>query len=388
MNMKQRIAAFAVLGFVSLSLLGAQTILSPLVPKDAKSMATGGAFTSLSSGFEGLYGNPASFAADKGQFTLLTLSTWAYVRPTEANIAKVEALADGSASDQEMLGTINDFVVDNGLGAGFSGGLGFVGKGLGIGAYVAADTVASGPSAMGATMDSAAVANVVLGLGFPLKFGGLRLDLGGDVRPFYRIDSAGSGWAFSEFLGALMGGDQVEAVLMRQKVSSGFGLAMDFGGKLSWKSLSFGLSVRDLVPSYQTTQGSVQDLVNQLSSGNLPTAGDSNLKFLPTVNAGLSWSPRLVPHFIEPSFCLEVQDPVSVISDKDSFWNLIHVGGELKLLSFISLRAGLNKGWASAGFGLNLIFMEIDGAAFTEELGSHPGDAGRSGIALTAALHI
>jgi hypothetical protein len=352
-------------------------------------MATGGAFTSLSSGFEGLYGNPASFAADKGQFTLLTLSTWAYVRPTEANIAKVEALASGSASDQETLSTINDFVVDNGLGAGFSGGLGFVGKGLGIGAYVAADAVASGASAMGATMDSAAVANVVLGLGFPLKFGGLRLDLGGDVRPFYRVDSAGAGWAFSEFLGAMMGGGDMSSVLMGEQVSSGFGLAMDFGGKLSWKALSFGLSVRDLVPSFLTTQGSVQDLVNQLSSGNLSTAsGSSSSYFLPTVNVGVSWSPRLIPHFIEPSLCLELQDPVSVISDKDSFWNLFHVGGELKLLSFISLRAGLNKGWASAGFGLNLIFMEIDGAAFTEELGSHPGDSGRSGIALTAALHI
>lgn len=387
--MKQRIAAFVVLGFVSLSLLGAQTVLAPLVPKDAKSMAMGGAFSSLSSGFEGLYGNPASFAADKGQFTLLNFSTWAYVKPTEANIAKTEALVGGSASDEEMLSTINDFVVDNGFGAGFSGGLGFVGKGLGIGAYVAADTIASGPSAMGATMDSAAVANVVLGLGFPLKFGGLRLDLGGDVRPFYRIDSVGSGWAFSEFLGAMMGGDDVDAVLMRQQVSSGFGLAMDFGGKLSWKTLSFGLSIRDLVPSFLTTQGSVQDLMSQLGSGHLSTAsGSASSYFLPTVNAGLSWSPRLVPHLIEPSFCLEVQDPVSVISDKDSFWNLIHVGGELKLLSFISLRAGLNKGWASAGFGLNLIFMEIDGAAFTEELGSHPGDSGRSGIALTAALHI
>ena len=63
------------------------------------------------------------------------------------------------------------------------------------------------------------------------------------------------------------------------------------------------------------------------------------------------------------------------------------MGAEVKFLSFLSLRAGLNKGWASAGFGLDLLFLEIDGAAFTEELGSHPGDSGRSGIALTAAMH-
>jgi len=386
--MKQRIAFFLFLSFISLGLVGAQAVLSPLVPKDAKSMAMGGAFTSLSSGFEGLYGNPASFAADKGQFSILNLSTWAYFKPTEANIAKAEVLASGSASKEDTLSAANTFVTENGLGGGFSGGLGFVGKGLGIGAYVAADTVASGPSAMGATMDSAAVANVVLGLGFPLKFGALRLDLGGDVRPFYRVDSIGSGWAFSEFLGAMMGSGDISSVLMSQQVSSGFGLAMDFGGKLSWKDLRVGLSVRDLVPSFLTTQGSVEDLMKQLGSGSLSTAsGSASSYFLPTVNAGVSWSPRLIPHFIEPSLCLEVQDPVSVIRDKDSFWNLFHVGAEVKLLSFLSLRAGLNKGWASAGFGLDLLFLEIDGAAFTEELGSHPGDSGRSGIALTAAMH-
>jgi hypothetical protein len=379
----KRILTVIALSSLLLSFLSAQTVLSPLVPKDAKSMAMGGTFSSLSSGFEGLYGNPAAFAADKGQFTILDLSAWTYVKPTSSNISKGMAIANGEASEAE----IGDFVTDNGLGGGFSGGLGYVGRGLGIGAYIVADTVASGATLAGAMVDSTAVANVVLGLGFPLKFGALRLDLGGDVRPYYRVDSAGAGWAFSDFIGALTSGGDMSSTLMGEQVSSGFGLAMDFGGKLSWKDLSLGLSVRDVTPSFRTTDGTVKALLTQLSSGNLPTAsGSESSIFLPNVNAGVAWKPRLIPHFIEPALCLEVQDPVSVVRDGESVWNLLHAGAEVKFLSFFSLRAGLNKGWASAGFGLDLLFLEIDGAAFTEELGSHPGDSGRSGIALTAAI--
>lgn len=387
--MKQRNLAFLAFALAALSLAGAQTVLTPLVPKDAKSMAMGGTFTSLSSGFEGLYGNPAAFAADKGQLSILNLSAWTYFKPTEDNISRVAAIAQGTASDEEMSDSINDFVTENGLGAGFSGGIGYVGRGLGIGAYIVGDAVASGASAMGATVDSTMVANVVLGLGFPIKLGGLRLDLGGDVRPFYRVDSAGSGWPFSDFLNAMSGGGDMEAVLMGEQVSSGFGLAMDLGAQLSLGSLSVGLAVRDIMPSFMTKESTVQELLSELGSGGLSTAsGDTKSIFLPTVNAGLAWKPRLIPHFIDPSLCLEIQDPVAVIRDHDTFWNLVHIGAEVRFLSFINLRAGINRGWASAGFGLDLLFLEIDGAVFTEELGSRPGDQGRSGIALTTAFHL
>ena len=104
---------------------------------------------------------------------------------------------------------------------------------------------------------------------------------------------------------------------MGEQVTSGFGPRHGLRRQAQLeRTYAVGLSVRDLVPSFLTTQGSVEDLMKQLGSGSLSTAsGNSSSYFLPTVNAGVSWSPRLIPHFIEPSLCLEVQDPVSVISE-------------------------------------------------------------------------
>ncbi len=69
-------------------------------------------------------------------------------------------------------------------------------------------------------------------------------------------------------------------------------------------------------------------------------------------------------------------------------WNLFHLGAEFKLLDFLSLRGGVDRGWLSAGFGLEVFALTIDASVFTEELGRHPGDDQRSGLALQAAIRL
>ena len=66
--------------------------------------------------------------------------------------------------------------------------------------------------------------------------------------------------------------------------------------------------------------------------------------------------------------------------------DLLHAGAEVRLLSFITLRGGINRGWLSAGAGVRLIFIDLNFAVFTEELGALPGDDPRSGVALQAAI--
>jgi hypothetical protein len=106
----------------------------------------------------------------------------------------------------------------------------------------------------------------------------------------------------------------------------------------------------------------------------------------PFISAGLAWRPRLVPHVVDPALFFEIQDPVSICMDQASVWKLIHLGTEVKLVNMISLRAGLNEGWLSAGLGFDLFFFKLDAAIFTEELGKHPGDQPRTGIVLEAAI--
>lgn len=387
--MKRILVTTVLVLFVS-TLLGAQSTVSTLRAKDARSMGIGGSFVATSWGYDSLQGNPAAAASSKSQFMIADLSTWAYLKPTQANIDKALSLIGGSASSSEMADIANDLIVGNGLGLGFSTGLGYVGKGLSLGMYTIAEAVAAGDSAMGATITSKASINVVVGLGFPINIGDKAvLRLGGDMRPFFRADSVDGGWLFSDLLSALTSGGAVDTVLMGENVDGGFGLAMDLGAQLQMGSFSLGLAVRDLTPSFVTSQQTVSQLLADLGSGSVPdlSTGKDEI-MLPAVSLGLAWKPRLIPGFLDPGLYLEFQDPVGIIVDKSSFWNLIHAGLDVKLFSFITLQAGFNQGWLSAGAGINLYLLELNAAVFTQELGLHPGDSPRSGISIQASIHL
>ncbi|GAB6276304.1 MAG: hypothetical protein SAMD01599839_08440 [Rectinema sp.] len=120
----------------------------------------------------------------------------------------------------------------------------------------------------------------------------------------------------------------------------------------------------------------------------MPIAGTTAAALTPTYSTGLGI--RLFENEkFEPSLYAEVDDPISLFSSTDimtDVFNSLHAGAQLRLLRFISVRGGLNKGWYSVGAGLDLSFVEIDAAIFTEELGLSPGDKGRSGLSVQAAI--
>jgi hypothetical protein len=379
----KRITSIAFALLVLLALAPAQVAIPALQPRDARSMGLGGFFTSLSSGFDTIWGNPASAALGKGRLTLADLSVWGYVKPTTANINALTAMADGSASDSDKLGYLSDMIVDNGSGGGFSAGIGYTGKGFCIGTYVIGDAAARGPTALGAVARGAVSFNAVLGFGAPIRLGGMTLSLGADVRPFFRVDSEDGGWLMSGFLGALATGGDLGTVLNDQRVEAGFGMALDAGAQLKLGSLTAGVAIRDLTPSFLTVNEKISDLLARLEAGRIPdvSSGSETEAVYPYITAGLSWKPVLIKGFIEPGLYLELEDPVALfLDDNYSPWNLLHLGADVRFLSFIDVRAGLNKGWLSAGIGLDLSILRFDLAVFTEELGAHPGDQGMSGV--------
>jgi hypothetical protein len=375
---KRSIALF--ISLVGMSMFAFGENPQTLIPKTARDMGLGGSFLAVSPGFASLYGNPAGFAAEKDELTILDTAVWAYVKPTSDNISKLQQFVSGGQGEDEMISLANDLLTDNGLGGGCSLGIGYVGKGLGIGFYAVSDEFASGETAMGAKLTSATAVNAVIGLGVPLRIGGLRLNLGGDARPFYRVDSTEGGWSLID----LIQGADIE----NQSVQAGFGLAMDFGATLEIGAVTVGLSVRDLSPSFVVDEYLLGDVLSALGAGSLPEADSDAEKAImtPYINAGLAWKPKLIPGLVEPGLYFELSDPVGAIQDKDSFWNLLHAGADLKFLSFATLRAGVNRGWLSAGVGLDLLIVELDAAVFTEELGRHPGDLPRSGVIVQAAI--
>ncbi len=358
--------------------------MSTLSAKDARSMGMGGTFSAFSSGYSSFFGNPAGFAG-AGSFTVIDDASWLYVKPTQSNIAKAQRIVDGSASSSEIRSTLSDFITSNGFGGGTSAGLGWAGKGFALGAFLISDQYIYGSTLLGSKVISSNSANAVLGLGIPLINGeNVKLQVGGDVRPFFRIDSVGSGWTFNDILTPLIGdGGDVIAALRSQNVTSGYGLAMDFGGMLTVGPLMFGVSVRDIAPTFKTGTSTV----GQLIDGILPSF-TTNSTLTPQVTAGTGLSLKLIPRVIETNVYVEMKDIVAVIQDGKSPFTKLHAGADLKLLNFVTLRGGVNSGYFSVGAGLDLIILELDAAFFTEELGILAGDNPRSGVAIQAAIRL
>jgi len=364
-----------------------QTSLGSVQPKNARAMGMGGAFRVFSTGYDTFFGNPAGFANERGSLTLADIGMWGYVKPTQENIANVQKLMNDQASTSEMVNYIGKFITGNGLGLGASVGLGWAGRGFGLGFNLVTDEIAVGSSLLGAKLVSQTQANATVGLGFRFDLGILKLKVGADARAFYKLHSDPvSGWPFSSILtGLLNENSNPEDILGTLNVLGGYGLALDAGTTLNLGPFMLGAMVRDFGFGYKMGQASLGDIMEDPGT-NLPLNGTTAYKLDPVVSMGAGFAFRLL-NLIAPSIYVESQDMLAVFSDGfDAIWNTLHAGAELKLLNFISARVGLNQGYISIGAGIDLLILEVDAALFTEELGSSPGDFGRTGIAIQAAV--
>ena len=218
-----------------------------LTPKDASSMALGGCFTSIPTAQFSFFGNPAGFVAPKSSLTLLSADAWAYVKPTLSNIRSfVNAVG---ASNQ--LAAVSGLMPSNGgIGGGASVGIGYAGKGLGLGLFATSDDFAAGDSVLGANVYSDTEISGVIGLGIPVKIFGTTLSIGGDFRPFYRVRTEKSLADIMSSLSSQSGSNSQVSILDGVQVNAGFGLAVDLGASLQLGSFGIGVAVRDISPSF------------------------------------------------------------------------------------------------------------------------------------------
>jgi len=360
----------------------AQTETGSISPKDASSMGMGGTFKVFSTGYDTFFGNPAGFGTKSGQLTLADLNTWVYMKPTPDNIKAVQDVMGGNSED--MVGLIGDLIVDNGFGAGASLGLGWAGKGFGLGFTMVTDEVATGASLLGAKLISQTQADFTVGLAFPFNLGPLAFSLGADARLFYKLNSdPASGWPFSTIVDDIVTNDKdpMEAVA-DMDILGGYGLAFDTGATIGFGPFMAGVMMRDLGFEINMERVKVRDV---LENGEIPMDGPVPYTLKPVITTGLGF--KLDIGLISPSVYIEANNPLAVFEEGiDSVWGNIHAGAELRILRILALRAGLNQGYLSLGAGIDILFLHADAAVFTEELGVNPGDFGRTGIAVQAAV--
>lgn len=383
--MKRTAGALAVF-FLTLASAYAQDRIDLVAPKNPRSMAMGGAFVAMSTGFQGFYGNPASFASAETELTLLSVVPWVYVSPTQANIATL-ASAIGSAPE-EMVQDLSGLITSNGIGAGASVGTGWVGKGLGLGIVGSVDSYVRGNNALGAMGSLDGQLAGIVGVGFPLDLFGLKLSIGGDLRPFLRMTGPISS---VQLAGIAVGAEDPLALIGGLPVFVGFGLAVDLGARLDFaRFASIGLAVRDISTRQSYAESTFGDVLHSLASGeSIPESSSADYAVLPNITLGASMRPlpEGMRGILDLLLVLELQDPVKVIQEKATFWHLVHMGMEADILGgLLSLRGGLNKGYFSLGLGLDLLVIQANLAVFTEELGKRPGDLPRTGVSAEFAI--
>jgi hypothetical protein len=389
------IAVFLCLALASLPLsaLDLEGEIPAMLPRTARTMALGGTFVSVTKGFESLFANPAGYAEPLGEFTILKANPWIYVKPSVGSLAEAGRFSSAlfSADAASAAGAADALMAGNGLGEGASLALGWVGQNLGIGAYLTQDCYMAGASFREARGNMDMNAGLVVGLALPLKLLGLDLRLGGDIRPTYTLHGTVSPEVIDAYLSS--GGD-FQALLEAIPAYSGLSLAVDLGLSLRKGPFSAGLAVRNIAQGFGYVECGVGRFAEVLLSGNLPSpsgfAAVPGLWSLPNIFIGASYNfaPPGISWLQEAVLYAEVQDPIRVALTGGSPLNVFHLGSEIRLLSVLALRVGVNRGYFSAGFGLDLTAFKLDAAVFTEELGKNPGDDPRTGISLEASVKV
>jgi len=385
----KRKAIIVIFLILATAMASAQTALefTEVTPKDARTMGMGGAFHVFSQGYSSFFGNPAGFAGANSSLTLTDLSVWAYLAPTTQNVERVKSIIDGSATDSDILGYAGDWIINNnGFGAGLSLGGGWVGKkGIAIGVTLVSDEVAAGNSLLGSKLVIATQLNGILGYASLFKLGPLSLRIGLDGRAFYRVQSDPvTGLPFSTILNDVLNDTFSLSTIT---LLGGYGFAADVGLVAGIGPVMLGLSARDFGLEFKVGKFNVQNIIDDNISA-FPLLGTTAVKLNPSYAAGLGV--RLFENSkFEPSLYTELENPQNIFSSSDmvaSALNSLHAGAQVRLLRFITVRGGLNKGWYSLGAGIDLSFLELDAAIFTEELGLYPGDKGRSGLSVQVGI--
>ncbi len=386
MKLRQKTLASIILliTFSSITVF-AQTYLTNLLPKNARSVALGGSSLLFTKGCDALWGNPAGLAGKKS-LTLFDSSTWAYIMPTPLNIQNLAAILDKQKNQEEITSILDNLVAENGFGGGEYLQFGWISDGFGIGIDSVTDAIATGSGLDDSVLNARTQINAVFGMGWLTHLGPFEITLGANVRGFYRMDTSSDGWAFKPLSKALVSNADIYSVIQSDKLIGGFGFAIDAGGTLSFGPFSLGFMVRDLADRFAMKESSIKEIADTYM---VPMGGLNFYAISPIYTFGFSLAldqDSLLPVLL----FVEADDPLSLFSllssNIEEIPSKMHFGLEIGILKFFALRVGFNQGCFSAGTGFHLLFLDLNAAMFTEPVNIAGSEIKRSGVMLQGAI--
>ncbi|MDA3950171.1 MAG: hypothetical protein PF508_13250 [Spirochaeta sp.] len=387
-------------------------------------MGQGGSYAAVAEGYSSLFTNPAGIAlTTEPELTLPSATVWAHSRP-DLLLSTIGAFsgdasdtaADGTEKSQEdlIIDTLREQFTTNGFGIGSALGTGYVGNRIGIGLEFGFDSYLYGPTfplGLGGEINSRLA--LAVGYGYPFELGPVTLAVGGTLRPSLRassfVDSDTAASLITQFTGVDTGdvetgtGTEESGGLFDTLTAlNGWGVGFDAGVIAEYRPFRLGVQARNLFNTQMDySNNSINEIIDAAGEGGLPAKPtDSNdpsyvsdTYVIPMeIGFGGAWQPDLGAYsaIFDPELHAQVTDPFK-LTDQDrerarSFWTRLHFGTEMTFLQFFDLRFGINQGYFTMGTGLDLAFLEIQFAMYSQEYGRYPGDQQVGGAALEFAL--
>lgn len=365
-------------------------------PTSTRIEGMGGAGVSTSTGLDSLYMNPANLANGRFSLYLPAVTVTAFNAKNIVDSGMIQEIMDGNVGVSTGTKYLNTISVDKGdllttdISFGFAGG----GFGLALNVQEQLHNIDKGVDTNLILEVNAAAA---IGLGINLNFipNILSVDVGATVRPTYKAftNKIGAQGIISDVFGE-EDDDFLQTFLASNRLAAGYAIPIDVGVNVN---LPVGLSVsgvmRNINGSYTMKDYSeaglwVNEMLELVSQETIyedeapigTISGETTITVPYTIDIGFGWAPNLgsFSSILRPSIAIDLVDvanlPQEMEDNEQAIWNHLRAGAEVKLLSAIDIRAGINKGYMSVGAGFDLLVIHVDAAYYWRETGINIGD--------------
>ena len=376
-----------------------QALLDGNYPHSARSLAMGGAGVAVGGGSDSFYMNPALLA----RRTLISIPylqlslyhPYDLVKPSEEGTSIVEDMINAIQSEnmQDIVGPATDFLstIKSGKGklAELEAGVTLGGGGFALGLHVkdTIHTFGDGAGGLDASRFDELNVNMLAALG-------IRIELGADTSLDLGVSSGLSVLGYTGLVGVQSALDLIEqgdgsqdpmAILESVPIALGYYVPLNVGANVNLPyGFSIGVVGRNLLNSslgIKMHKYSIDDFTNgdpmEAVSGIFDTE-DFTIKTDPTMDLGLGW--KWENGLFQPTLAADFVDVIGFFQEGDystrGWMDHLRLGAEVKLLSFLDVRGGMNQGYWTVGAGIDLYVLKLDLAYYWQEFGSTAGDYG------------
>ena len=369
-------------------------LMEPYAPMSARMLGMGSAGLAVPGRSDAFFINPAVLGEGKFELALpyvqITLyHPYDFVGKDENGDSLLSGILDGldSKDSNVMAGAASDLLgiikAGNGKIMDIDAGMSFTAGGFALGVF-ANTSLLTYADVGGLDANMIAEANAVAALGFGHRFE-LPLDFSLDVGAVVKFNYLG----YSEAVGKdtildMFAEDAPELsdVFSGTQIMAGWSLPIDIGVNLNMPyGFSFAVVARNINGGYHMAEHSgyksLQD--NPLGNGDGVNRFTINSPF--SLDTGVAW--QWENGLFRPTVAVDIVDWIGMCSEPvglRTFLTHLNIGAEIRLLSFLDLRAGMSQGYFSLGAGLDLWAVKVDLAYYWKEFGETAGDYGLDGF--------